>query len=131
MVAPLQRFRCEFPTHWNRELFRRISESWRENRKFYPAETENHRRMRFLRTKSPLDDVRCYPESGHRSRASACPLCANSGHGAVHSITSSARAKSLLGISNLSAFAVLRLITNSNLADCTTGKSPGFSPFRI
>ena len=30
-----------------------------------------------------------------------------------------------------SALAVLRLMTNSNLVDCTTGKSPGFSPLRI
>ena len=28
-----------------------------------------------------------------------------------------------------SALAALRLMTNSNLADCTTGKSAGFSPF--
>jgi hypothetical protein len=30
-----------------------------------------------------------------------------------------------------SVFAVLRLMTSSNLLDCTTGKSPGFSPLRI
>src|SRR5262249_50410748 len=45
-----------------------------------------------------------------------------------HSITSSARASSVGGISRRSAFAVLRLITNSNLLDCTTGSSAGFSP---
>jgi hypothetical protein len=29
------------------------------------------------------------------------------------------------------ALAVLRLITNSNLVDCATGRSAGFSPLRI
>jgi hypothetical protein len=30
-----------------------------------------------------------------------------------------------------SAFAVLRLITSSNLVDCWTGRSPGLPPLRI
>src|SRR5262249_54286832 len=47
-----------------------------------------------------------------------------------HSITSSASARSVGGISTLSAFAVLRLITNSNLVACITGRSAGFSPLR-
>jgi hypothetical protein len=37
---------------------------------------------------------------------------------ALHSITSSARASSVGGTSRPSAFAVLRLITNSNLVAC-------------
>src|SRR5262245_41743411 len=48
-----------------------------------------------------------------------------------HSITSSARASNDGGTSMPSAFAVLRLMTNSNLVGCTTGRSPGFSPFRM
>src|SRR5262245_32307784 len=36
-----------------------------------------------------------------------------------HSITSSARASSVSGISRPSAFAVIRLMTSSNLVDCT------------
>src|SRR5262245_4645692 len=48
-----------------------------------------------------------------------------------HSITSSAIASSLSGISRRKAFAVLRLITSSNLVGYTTGKSAGFSPLRI
>jgi hypothetical protein len=48
-----------------------------------------------------------------------------------HSITSSARASSVGGTSIPSAFAVLRLIANSNLVGCCTGKSPGFSPLSI
>src|SRR5262249_43236636 len=50
---------------------------------------------------------------------------------AFRSITSSARASSVGGISRPSAFAVLRLITNSNLVGSWTGRSPGFSPFSI
>src|SRR6516165_1569136 len=48
-----------------------------------------------------------------------------------YSITSSTRARSVGGISRPSAFAVLRLITNSNLVGSITGRSPGFSPLRI
>src|SRR5262249_52768362 len=48
-----------------------------------------------------------------------------------HSITSSARASSVGGTSRPSAFAVLRLITSSNLVDCTTGRSAGFAPLRM
>jgi hypothetical protein len=45
-----------------------------------------------------------------------------------YSITSSARASSLSGNERPSVFAVLRLITNWNFIDCTTGRSAGFSP---
>ena len=34
------------------------------------------------------------PNSGHVRCNSACPLCANSGHSAIHSITSAARGPS-------------------------------------
>src|SRR5262249_2838478 len=49
---------------------------------------------------------------------------------ALHSITSSASARSVAGISRPSAFAVFRLMTNSNLVACITGRSAGFSPLR-
>src|SRR5262249_35939593 len=49
----------------------------------------------------------------------------------VHSITSSARASSVGGISRPSAFAVLRLITSSYLVGACTGRSAGFSPLRM
>jgi hypothetical protein len=49
----------------------------------------------------------------------------------VYSITSSASASSVGGISRPSILAVLRLIANSNLVDCMTGRSPGLSPLRI
>src|SRR5262249_20209732 len=48
-----------------------------------------------------------------------------------HSITSSALASSCGGTSRPSALAVCRLMTNSNLVDCTTGRSAGFAPLRI
>src|SRR5215472_11134988 len=48
-----------------------------------------------------------------------------------HSITSSASASSVGGRSSPSALAVLRLITSSNLLDCITGRSAGFSPRRM
>src|SRR5262249_60226238 len=46
-----------------------------------------------------------------------------------HSITSSAVASSFSGMSSPSACAVLRLLTNSNLVGCWTGRSAGLSPF--
>src|SRR5262249_28314019 len=50
---------------------------------------------------------------------------------ALHSITSSARASSDGGTSRPSAFAVVRLITRSNLVGCSTGMSAGFAPRKI
>jgi len=48
-----------------------------------------------------------------------------------HSITSSARARSVGGTSMPSVFAVLRLITSSYLVGACTGRSAGFSPLRM
>jgi hypothetical protein len=48
-----------------------------------------------------------------------------------HSITSSERASNSGGAASLSAFAVLRLITNSTLLLCWIGRSAGFAPLRI
>ena len=50
--------------------------------------------------------------------------------GHLYSITSSARARSEGGISIPNAFAVLRLMTSSNLVGCTTGRSAGHAPLR-
>ena len=47
-----------------------------------------------------------------------------------YSITSSARARSVGGIARSRAFAVLRLMTSSNLVGCSTGSLAGFAPFR-
>jgi hypothetical protein len=43
-------------------------------------------------------------------------------------MTWSARSSSDWGIVRPSALAVLRLITNSNLVGCSTGRSVGFAP---
>src|SRR5262249_723840 len=50
---------------------------------------------------------------------------------AVHSITSSAGASSVAGTSMPTALAVARLMTNSNLVGCTTGRSAGLAPLRM
>src|SRR5215207_1403414 len=47
-----------------------------------------------------------------------------------HSITSSARARSVGGIVRFSAFAVVRLTTRSNRIACSIGRSAGLAPFR-
>jgi hypothetical protein len=47
-----------------------------------------------------------------------------------YSITWSARPSSDCGIVRPSAFAVLRLMTSSNVVGSSIGKSPGFAPFR-
>ncbi len=49
----------------------------------------------------------------------------------AHSITSSAVICMISGTVRPSAFAVLRLMTSSNLVGCMTGRSAGFSPLRI
>src|SRR5271167_5059758 len=54
-----------------------------------------------------------------------------SGFAPPHSITSSAVARSVGGTVRPSAFAVLRLITSSNLTGNWMGRSLGFSPFNI
>ena len=66
------------------------------------------------------------PKSGHVQRKTSCPLSANSGH-RDYSITS--RPSSTGRMVRPSAFAVLRLMTSSNLADCLIGSLPGFCCF--
>src|ERR1700686_4631843 len=91
-------------------------------------------------------DVFCFASNnGHRSTGSACPFGANrreydirivpnrthAGLKPAYSITSSARERSEGGMVRPSVFAVLRLITSSNLVGCSTGRSAGLVPFRI
>ena len=81
-------------------------------------------------------DVRFAPESGHSINQLGCPLCATSGRTQCsrqrdYSITSSANNCIELGTPMPGALAVLRLMTNWNFVDCTTGRSAGFSPLRI
>src|SRR5204863_4333669 len=62
---------------------------------------------------------------GGRRAAEQCDELA-----ALHSLTSSAAASRVAGTVRPSAFAVLRLITNSNFTVCWIGKVEGFSPLR-
>ena len=76
------------------------------------------------------------PKSGHCGAASRCPLCAKSrlmqcSKKDRYSITWSARTSRVSGIFNPSAFAVLRLITSSNLVGRSMGSSLGFVPERM
>src|SRR5262249_19119579 len=48
-----------------------------------------------------------------------------------HSITRSALSSTECGMARPRALAVRRLITSSNFVGCSTGRSPGFAPFRI
>jgi hypothetical protein len=76
------------------------------------------------------------PSSGHKGR-----ICRKSASGQkkthapqqsyTYSITSSALASNVGGISIPSAFAVLRLMINSNFVGCSTGRSAGFAPLSI
>jgi len=81
-------------------------------------------------------NVRFAPKATELLRRGDPPLCAKSGltHRSKryrYSITSSARAISVGGTVKSSAFAVLRLTTNSNLFGCCTASSAGFAPRRI
>src|SRR5262249_61197553 len=82
-----------------------------------PAEPADHRHRRLLRARR---------ERPRRRAAEQCDELA-----ALHSMTSSARAERRGGTSRPSAFAVLRLMTNLNFLDCTTGSSAVFFPFGV
>ena len=81
--------------------------------------------VRVYRATCPL-----WVKSRHVQRTSRCPLSANSGHRAIHSITSSARPISALGTLRPSVLAVLRFMISSTLVACCTGRSAGLSPLR-
>src|SRR5262249_22836537 len=79
------------------------------------------------------------PDPGHSRRLlRACrewPRCRRAAEkrdelAPPHSITSSARASTVAGRSRPSALAVLRLMTNSYLEACSTGRSAGLAPVR-
>ena len=78
-------------------------------------------------SRSPGSTAAAHGRKRHRhGAAECCNELASS-----HSITSSARASSVGGTVRPSALAVLRLITSSYLVGACTGRSAGFSPFRI
>jgi len=72
-----------------------------------------------------------YPRKRTPGRHRAMSESARRRHSTIHSITSSARASNVGGTVRPRALAVVRLITNSNLVDCSTGRSAGLAPLRI
>jgi hypothetical protein len=64
------------------------------------------------------------PKSRHVQCTSRCLLWPKAD---IHSITSSARNNTDTGTASPIAFAVVRLITKSNLVGCSTGISPGLA----
>src|SRR5262249_16685162 len=102
-------------------FFRRGGDPWRGGRKSRggPAMKEpNHRCCRLLRARRHRPRQRRAAE--HRNELAP-----------PHSITSSAMASNPGGKVSPSDLAIFRLISSSNLADCTTGSSPGRAPFKI
>ena len=86
------------------------------------------------------DVTSAFASSGHACRiglGSFVPIgdlsrCSNVGGQTYgYSMTSSASNWIELGTSMPSALAVCRLMTNSNLVDCTTGRSAGLTPLRM
>lgn len=81
-------------------------------------------------------DVRLSPNSDQKADVANWSRGANGDQNAVqqplaYSIVASASNRIEFGIARFRAFAVFMLITNSNLLGCWTGKSAGFSPFKI
>src|SRR5262249_38178253 len=78
----------------------------------FTVEKPNHRHRRLLRTRRERPRRRAAEE-----RDEVAPR---------HSITSLALASKVAGTVMPSILAICALMTNSNLVDCTTGKSAGF-----
>jgi hypothetical protein len=89
------------------------------------------RRCPHGRSPSESRPNRCSAANGESvPRQDSCSAAKPLG-GVHHSITSSARARSVGGIVRASALAVLRLIISSNLVGCAIGRLLGLSPLRI
>ena len=71
----------------------------------------------------PDDDADDVDRESHNSPSSVVALATDR-----YSITSSAAFTRPVGRSRPSVFAVFKLMISSNLVDCTTGRSAGFSP---
>ena len=103
-----------------------------------PSPTAAKTAVSHFRQIDPLPTLSACPLRSDRVRTFAPQrfdaVCHNRTHrskSGLHSITSLASNCIELGTSMPSAFAVLKLIINSNLVDCCTGRSAGFSPLRI
>jgi hypothetical protein len=85
-------------------------------------------RERALRpTQCPL----CVDSDELRQRSEMTRCAMNGSRRRTYSMTSSARVSSVGGTMMPSAFAVFKLITNSNLVGCSTGRSAGLAPLKI
>lgn len=83
-------------------------------------------------TVEKTDDRHCGRLSPrHENAAERCGGDHDRGATALHWITSSARSSSDCGMLNPKALAVFRLIKNSKVAGCSTGRSAGLAPLRI
>ena len=78
------------------------------------------------RVMSPLEHIALKLKESRRQEATYAPQ-----QNSLYSITPSARASRVGGMSRSSALAVLRLMTSSNLVGCITGRSAGLIPLRI
>jgi len=103
---------------------------------YFYFEDEPGRRSADVRFKATAV-IGCFSSETARSRMTQRRLSSSSivalreQQHVVHSITSSAAISSGSGIVRPSPFAVLRLMTNSNLVGCSTGRSLGFAPRKI
>src|SRR2546427_8727723 len=96
-----------------------MTTAWKRRRKSDLYRLRGHRgRLEVILSSDQADGV--FGTHNGRRQLAAC-----------HSITSSARASKFGGTSRPSAFAGLRLSTNSNLVGCMTGRSAGLAPLRI
>src|SRR5262249_34897588 len=84
----------------------------------FGAEHSDHRHRRLLRARRERPRSRSAAEQRDELAA-------------LHSITSSASASSLGGMSRPTAFAATTLMTSSHLLVISTGRSPGFAPLRM
>src|SRR5262249_3488553 len=123
MTLSITVFHCEMLSlaiaevaHPEQKLTAQVRLNWMGWRsRFEVTHAEN---VRLLRARRERPRSRCTAEQRHELAA-------------PHSITSSARASNVAGISTPMVLAVCRLMTSSNLVACIIGKSAAFSPLRM
>src|SRR5262245_4897196 len=123
-------FGVDTPTLLNRNIARRPSEPLKLlpecSQIALPQWRAGGGRRQHADLAHPLRLLRARRQWPHPRTAEQCNELAP-----FHSITSSARASNVDGTSRPSALAVLRLMTSSYLVGACTGRSAGFSPFRM
>jgi hypothetical protein len=116
------------PAKWGSEVISRSSNSQR-----LMSALGHSRPSHFVPV---LNNVRYASDSDHSRYESELTLWAINGlmhrsKESLYSITSSAIESKFSGTSMPSALAVVRLMTRSNLFDCSTGSSAGLAPLRM